>query len=158
MCQFFVIVLMLVCAIVRIILSTCEDTTVWVAILSSTVDYILPSPKAINKIMSTKEQIFISLVGPGGSGNSDPIFDWLKVDTVQPVFDKIFYFYQHYQPLYSQMQREKLKFIQGVDFEMIEHFANNGTEYLLIFDYSCEKISNSKTFENCHCWKAQGSE
>ena len=34
MCQFFVIVLILVCAIVRIMLSTtCEETTVWVAIL-----------------------------------------------------------------------------------------------------------------------------
>ena len=45
LCQFFVIVLILACAIVRIILSsTCEETTVWVAILSSTVGYILPSP------------------------------------------------------------------------------------------------------------------
>ena len=46
MCQFFVIVLILACAIVRVMLSTtCEETTVWVAILSSTVGYILPSPK-----------------------------------------------------------------------------------------------------------------
>ena len=46
MCQFFVIVLILACAIFRIMLSTtCEETTVWVAILSSTVGYILPSPK-----------------------------------------------------------------------------------------------------------------
>ena len=46
MCQFFVIVLILACAIVRIMLSTtCEETTVWLAILSSTVGYILPSPK-----------------------------------------------------------------------------------------------------------------
>ena len=46
MCQFFVIVLILACAIVRIMLSTtCEETTVWVAFLSSTVGYILPSPK-----------------------------------------------------------------------------------------------------------------
>ena len=42
----FVIVLMLVCAIVQIMLFTaCEETTVWVAILLSTVGYILPSPK-----------------------------------------------------------------------------------------------------------------
>ena len=46
MCQFFVIVLILACAIVGIMLSTaCEETTIWVAILSSTVGYILPSPK-----------------------------------------------------------------------------------------------------------------
>ena len=46
MCQVFVIVLILAYAIVRIMLSTtCEETTVWEAILSSTVSYILPSPK-----------------------------------------------------------------------------------------------------------------
>ena len=46
MCQFFVLILILACAIVRIKKSTtCEKTTVWVAVLSSTVGYILPSPK-----------------------------------------------------------------------------------------------------------------
>ena len=46
MCLFFVIVLILACAIVQIMLSTtCEETTVWAAILSGTVGYILPSPK-----------------------------------------------------------------------------------------------------------------
>ena len=43
------------------------------------------------------------------------------------------------------MQRKNLKFIQGVDFELIENLPNNGTKYLLIFD-SCEEISNSKQF------------
>ena len=100
----------------------------------------------MNKIISTKERIFISLVGPSGSGKSHLIFDWLKIGTFQPAFDKIFYFYQHYQPLYSQMQRKNLKFIQGVDFDLIENLPNNGTKYLLIFDDSCEEIPNSKQF------------
>ena len=44
--QFFVILVILACSIVRITLATyCEETTVWIAILSSTVGYILPSPK-----------------------------------------------------------------------------------------------------------------
>ena len=44
--QFFVILLILACCIVRITLAEfCEETTVWIAILSSTVGYILPSPK-----------------------------------------------------------------------------------------------------------------
>ena len=44
--QFFVILVILVFCIVRITLATtCEETTVWIAILSSTVGYILPSPK-----------------------------------------------------------------------------------------------------------------
>ena len=44
--QFFDILLILACCIVRITLAeTCEETTVWIAILSSTVGYILTSPK-----------------------------------------------------------------------------------------------------------------
>ena len=35
----------------------------------------------MNKIISTKERIFISLVGPSGSEKSHLIFDWLKIDT-----------------------------------------------------------------------------
>ena len=44
--KFFVRVLILACAIVRIMLSTTyEEKTIWVAFLSSTVGYILLSPK-----------------------------------------------------------------------------------------------------------------
>ena len=46
------------------------------------------------------------------------------------------------------MQRKNLKIIQGVDFELIENLPKNGTKYLLIFDDSCEEISNSKQFVN----------
>ena len=63
----------------------------------------------MNKIISTKERTFISLVGPSGSGKSHLIFDWLNIGTFQPALDKIFYFCQHYQPRYSQMQRKTLK-------------------------------------------------
>ena len=43
--QFFIILLMLACCIVRITLAeTCGETAVWIAILSSTVGYFLPSP------------------------------------------------------------------------------------------------------------------
>ena len=34
------------------------------------------------------------------------------------------------------MQRKNLKFIQGVDLNLIENFPNNRTKYLLIFDVS----------------------
>ena len=97
---------MLECAIVRIMLSTiCEETTVWVALnkyiwLNSTF------LKAMNKIESTNERVFISLVGPSGSGKSLFIFDWLKIGTFQPTIKKFFFFYQHYQPVYGQMQRK----------------------------------------------------
>ena len=98
----------------------------------------------MNKIIFTKERDLISLVGPSGSGKLHHVYEWLKIGTIQPKFDKFFYFYQHYQPLYEQMQRKNLKCIRGVDFEQIENLPNNGTNYLLIFDDSCEEISNSK--------------
>ena len=68
------------------------------------------------------------------------------IGTFQPAFDKIFYFYQQFELFYSQMQRKNPKFIQGVDFDLIENFSNDGTKFLLIFDDSCENFSNSKQF------------
>lgn len=44
--QVILIVLIVTVAIVNLTLSkTCEETTVWIAILSSSVGYMLPSPK-----------------------------------------------------------------------------------------------------------------
>ena len=84
---------MLVCTIVRIMLSTtCEETTIWVAILSSRVVLYSTFSKAMSKTISTKERNFISLVGPSGSEKYHLIFDWLKMGTFQPAFDKIFLF------------------------------------------------------------------
>ena len=100
----------------------------------------------MNKLISTKQRIFISLVGPSGSGKSDLIFDWLKIGTFQPAFNKKIYFHQHCQPLHSRMQRKNHTLVQGVDFDLIENLTNNGTKYLLIFDDSCEEISKSKLF------------
>ena len=46
----------------------------------------------MNKIISTKERVFISLVGPSGFGKSHLIFELLKIGTFQPKFDKFFIF------------------------------------------------------------------
>ena len=102
----------------------------------------------MNKLISTKNRIFISLVGPSDSGKTYLIHEWLKVGTFQPKFDKIYFFYQHPQPLYDVMQKEidNLEFVQGVHFEFINSLKNNGTKYLFIFDDSCAEICNSKEF------------
>ena len=46
------------------------------------------------------------------------------------------------------MQKEiaNLEFVQDVHFEFINSLKNNGTKYLLIFDYSYAEICNSKEF------------
>ena len=102
----------------------------------------------MNKLISTKNRVFISLVGPSETGKSQLFYDWLKNGTFQPKSDKIYFFYQHSQPLYDVMQKEIeiLEFVQGVNFEFIDSLKNNGTKYFLIFDDSCEEICNSKAF------------
>ena len=84
----------------------------------------------MNQIISTKERVLILLAGPSGSGKSHLFLSAFFFGTFQPKFDNFFYFYQNYPPIHGQMQRKNLKFIQGVDFELIENLPNNGTNYL----------------------------
>ena len=102
----------------------------------------------MNKIISTKNRVLIPLVGPSETGKSQLFYNWLRFGTFQSKFDKIYVFNQHLQPLYDVMQKEikNLEFLRGVNFEFIDSLKNNGTKYLLIFDDSCEEISNSKAF------------
>ena len=88
------------------------------------------------------------MVVPSETGKLQFIYNWLKIGTNQPKFDKIYFFYQHSQLLYDVLQKEieNLEFVQGVNFEFIDWLKNNGTKYLLIFDDSCEEIRNSKAF------------
>ena len=116
----------------------------------------------MNKLISTKNRIFISLVGPSETGNLYLIYNWLKIGTFQPKFDKIYLFYQLSQPPYNVIQKEieNLEFVQGANFEYIDWLENNGTKYLLIFDDSCEEIFKSKPFVDIATagWETSGSE
>ena len=102
----------------------------------------------MNKLISTKNRVFISLVGPSETEKSQLIYNVLKLGTFQPKFDKNYFFHQHSQPLYDVMRKEieNLEFVRGVNFEFIDSLKNKGTKYLLFFDDSCEKICNSKAF------------
>ena len=97
-----------------------------------------------------KNRVFISLVGPSETGKPQLVYNWLKIVTFQPKFKKIYFFYQHSQAFYDDMQKEveNLEFVQEVNFEFIDSLKNNctSTKYLLIFDDSCEEICNSRAF------------
>ena len=77
--------------------------------------------KAMNKLISRKNQVFISLVGPSETEKSQLIYNWLKIGTIQPKFENIYFSYQHSQTLYDAMQKEieNLEFVQGVNFEFM---------------------------------------
>ena len=85
----------------------------------------------MNRVISTKNRVFISLVGPSETEKLQLNYNWLKIGKFQPKFDKIYFFYQRSQPLYDVMQKEieNLEFEQGVNFELIDSLKNNGTKY-----------------------------
>ena len=101
----------------------------------------------MNKKIETSQRLFMSLVGPSGCGRTFFIFQLLENNSFIPQFDKIFYFYQHDQPVFLNHSTLKIEFIQGVNFSMINELAVDGTNYLLIFDDSCEEICKSKEFQ-----------
>ena len=95
----------------------------------------------MNKLISTKNRVFIALVGPSESGKSQLTYNWLKNGTIQSNCDKIYFFHQLSQPFYDVRQNEieKHEFVREVNFEFIDSLKNNGTKYLLFFDNSCEE-------------------
>ena len=85
------------------------------------------------QLISTKNRVFISLAGPSETGKSQLFYNWLKNGIFQAKFDKIYFFYQHSQPLHEGTQKEigNLEFVLGVNFEYIDSLKNNCKKYLL---------------------------
>jgi hypothetical protein len=102
----------------------------------------------MNKIIGTQDRLFMSIVGPSACGKTQLIFQMLEEDIFQPKFDKIIYFYQHDQPIFNQNFHLNVEFICGVDFNLIKNLPSDGTNYLLIFDDSCEEICQSREFQS----------
>ena len=84
----------------------------------------------MNKLISEKSRVFISLDGPSETGKLELICNWLKIRTFQQTLYRIYFFYQHSQPLYDVMQKEieNLEFVQGVNFEYFDSLKNNGSK------------------------------
>ena len=116
--------------------------------------FLIPEHK-MNKIISTNERILMYLVGPSGSGKTVFINDMLRMKTFQPSFDRILYFYKHFQPIYDTMMQSiaDIEFIQGVDFDLIDNLPADGTKYLLIFDDSV--TSDTSSFINFQSYFCQ---
>ena len=99
----------------------------------------------MNKIIFTNDRLFMSVVGPSGSGNTRLIFKMLASPTTfKPAFGKIYYFYKEYQSLFKEMQDkiEDIEILPCLEFEMIKNLEN----CLLVFDDSCEEIYQKKEF------------
>ena len=85
----------------------------------------------MNKIIFTSDRLFMSVVGPGGSGKTRLISSMLASETFHPAFAKSYCFYKEYQPLFTEMaQKLNIEFVPCLEFEMIKDLKN----CLLVFD------------------------
>ena len=84
----------------------------------------------------------MSIVGPSGCGKTELLFRMLKGLTFYTRFEKIYYFYEEFQPLFTDMQRV----IPGIEFLKYSGFyiTKNLSHCLLIYDDSGEEIFNDK--------------
>ena len=83
----------------------------------------------------------MSIVGRSGSGKTELRFH-MQGNSFYPRFEKIYYFYNEFQPLFREMQGSiaRIKFINYSGLEVTKNLWN----CLLIFDDSCEEIFNDK--------------
>ena len=79
----------------------------------------------MNKVIPTHDRVFMSIVGPS-------LFRMLKGSTFYPRFEKIYYFYKEFQPLFKDMQQ----FLPGIEFLKYYCFdiTKNLSHCLLIYD------------------------
>ena len=98
----------------------------------------------MNKVILTHDRVFMSIVGPSGCGKTELLLRMLKSSTFYPRFEKIYYFYKEYQPLFKDKQRV----IPGIEFLKYSGFdiTKNLSHCLLIYDDLCEEIFNDKEF------------
>ena len=101
----------------------------------------------MNKQIDTNERVFMSVVGPSGSGKSNFILEMLESRIFVPAYDKIFFFYLFYQKNLEKLEkRPEVELINSTDFSFVFDLPQDGTKYLLIFDDSCEEIMANKNF------------
>ena len=80
----------------------------------------------MNKIILTYDRLFMSVVGPSGSGKTELIFRELQGHTFYPRFQKTFYFYKEFQPLFRDIQQTipQIEFIKYSRLEITKHLSN----------------------------------
>ena len=81
----------------------------------------------MNKIISTKDRLFMSVSGPSGSGKTDLIFQMFLKGTFYPSYNKIFYFSLHDKPKYRSIvshNKFDIEFIKLSTFEIVNNLRD----------------------------------
>ena len=82
----------------------------------------------MNKRIDTELHCFISIVGPTGCGKTQLVAEMLvnQRNVFKPSFDKLLYFYNHFQPKYESLrirmmgEKNSIEFYQGINWSAID--------------------------------------
>ena len=98
----------------------------------------------MNKVILTNDRLFMTVVGPSGCGKTQLIFNMLTTSTFYPKFNKIYYFYKEFQPIFLEVVKKipGIQFIKYSGFEITKTL----TDTLLVYDDSCEEIFDDPEF------------
>ena len=115
--------------------------SVWVSFLSFGC-YYTSEPTFMCKIGFTNERLFMSLVGPRGSGKTRLLFAMFASPTVfYPKLPKAYHIYKEYQLFFKEMAAKlNTDIVLYLDSEMIKMLEN----CVLVFDDSCEEVYHEK--------------
>ena len=117
--------------------------------------------KIMNNLISTKNRSLFQWLVHQKLKKLQLNYNWLKIGTFQAKFDKIYFFYQHSQPLFDVMQIEieKLAFVRGINFEYIDSLKNQRYIVPVIFWRLLWKDLQFKGLCcHCHRWETLGCE
>ena len=96
---------------------------------------------------------FISVVGPAGSGKIRLIGRKnVNQKKISLSFDKIIYFYKHYQQYYGTIMMDcrskqvDIEFIQGLEWNFLQKAATQKKRFLLVLDDLFDEAAQSKEF------------
>ena len=108
----------------------------------------------MNKRISTQPHCFVSVVGPAGSGKTRLIGRMIvnQAKLFSPSFDKIIYFYNHYQELYEtiltncESTQVDIEFTQALEWKSLEKTEVQKKRILFVLVDLFAEAAKSKKF------------
>ena len=108
----------------------------------------------MNKRINTSPHCFISIVGPGGCGKTQLVSQMLQNQRkiFKPSFDKILYFYNHFQDHYQSLllgasdDRTSIEFHQGLQRYAVDKCEAQKMRTLVVIDDLYQDACEDKAF------------
>ena len=99
----------------------------------------------MNKVIDTSKRIFMAIVGPSGSGQTELILKLLMGNTFYPKIGTVLYLYKEMEPAFSEKMSSREVNVKIMNFDGFQ-YVRKLEKVLLVFNDSCEDIYKDKEF------------